>query len=151
MVEENLQLTSSAFVNNSQIPPKYTCDGDDVNPPLNIAGRPEGTQSLALIVDDPDAPAGTWDHWLVWNIDLGTTEIGENSLPAGAAQGVNSFGNSAWGGPCPPPGPAHRYVFKLYALDSRPNLEEGATKVELEQAMEGRILAQTQLVGRYGR
>lgn len=146
-----LKLTSRAFADGGQIPQKYTCDGEDVNPPLTISGVPENTQSLVLIVDDPDAPRGVWDHWLVWKISPTTGEVPENSVPAGAVQGTNSFGKVSWGGPCPPPGPAHRYVFKLYALDISLDLAAGARKAEIEQALTGHILAQTQLVGRYGR
>jgi hypothetical protein len=149
--ESSLRLVSRAFADGGQIPQKYTCDGADINPPLSIDGVPGGTQTLVLIVDDPDAPGGVWDHWLVWNIAPDTSEISENSVPAGAIQGTNGFGNSRWGGPCPPPGPAHAYVFKLYALDAPLNLAAGARKSEVETAMTGHVLARTKLIGRYGR
>lgn len=136
-----MKLSSPVFDSNTTIPSKYTCDGENVNPPLSISNIPVGTKSLALIVDDPDAPAGTWTHWIVLNIDPSTTEIAENSVPAGATQGTTSFGTAKWGGPCPPSG-THRYFFKLFALDSQPNSLEG---------MDGHILGQAELVGIYKR
>lgn len=146
-----MQLSSSAFADQETIPAKYTCEGENINPPLQISEVPEGTQSLVLIVDDPDAPAGTWDHWIVWNIAPNTTEIAENSVPERAEQGTTSFGQPGYGGPCPPPGPAHRYIFKLYALDATLDLTTGADKSDIEQAMADHILAQTQLIGLYQR
>lgn len=148
---EAMKIKSSAFEENGIIPKKYTCDGEDVNPPLSFEDIPEETKSLALIVDDPDAPAKVWTHWVVFNIPPTTTEIGENSVPEGAIQGKNDFGKVEYGGPCPPPGPAHRYRFKIYGLDIELDLEEGASKQAVEQAMEGHILAQGILVGKYGR
>lgn len=145
---EMLKLTSPSFT--SDIPPKYTCDGDDINPPLFIESVPAGAQSLVLIVDDPDAPAGTWVHWLVWNIDPLTSTIEENSVPSDSVQGTTSFGKPGYGGPCPPSG-RHRYFFKLYALDTMIELSESAKKEELEKAMQGHILDQAELVGSYGR
>jgi Raf kinase inhibitor-like YbhB/YbcL family protein len=142
----NLKL-SSVFENNQEIPAKYTCQGDDINPPLTIDGIPETTKTLVLIMDDPDAPAGTWDHWLVWNI-APTAEIKENSVPG--IQGRNSWGRNDYGGPCPP-SVTHRYVFKLYALDIELDLPEGADKKELEAAISGHVLAQTQLIGLYAK
>lgn len=135
-----MKLSSTAFQNNAIIPARYTCDGVNVNPPLTISDVPAGTQSLALIVHDPDAPRGDWTHWLVWGIDSTTTTIAEDSVPAGAIQGVTDFGSAAWGGPCPPSG-THRYVFKLYALDA---------KLELS-ARQGHILEEAELVGNYQR
>jgi Raf kinase inhibitor-like YbhB/YbcL family protein len=146
-----LEITSTAFSDQGEIPAKYTCDGDNTNPPLSVNSIPEGTQSLVLIVDDPDAPAGVWNHWIVWNISPTTLEIGENSVPAGAAGGINDFGNAAWDGPCPPSGSPHRYFFRVYTLDIRLDLETGASRGEVEKATEGHVLAQAQLVGRYGR
>lgn len=135
-----MKLTSPAFQNNAVIPARYTCDGENVNPPLTISEVPAGTQSLALIVHDPDAPRGNWTHWLLWNIDPATTSIAENSVPAGAVQGVTDFGSAAWGGPCPPSG-THRYIFTLYALDAKLDLS----------AMQGHILEEAELVGNYQR
>lgn len=143
-------LKSSAFEHNSSIPSRYTCDGEDVNPPLEISDVPEGTQSFALIVDDPDAPIGTFTHWLLWNIPLDITKIDEDSVPEGAVEGENDFGRVGWGGPCPPTG-THRYFFKMYALDTKLELERGATKAKLEKAMEGHILGKAELLGRYTR
>lgn len=147
----DLTLSSSAFEPGQTIPKKYTCDGENLSPPLTINGIPEGTQSLALIVDDPDAPAGTWVHWVVLNIPPQFDEIPEGSTPPSSLQGKNDFGDEKWGGPCPPPGPEHRYFFKLYALDSLLELEKGVNKPLLEEAMAGHILAQTELIGHYGR
>ena len=148
-VEEmkSLKLTSYAFKHNEIIPSKYTCDGSDINPPLKIDGLPEDTRSLALIVDDPDAPMGIWVHWVVWNIPA-KTNIEENSVPG--MEGLNDFKRQSYGGPCPPDR-EHRYFFKLYALDVELDLPEGATKAEVEKAMEGHILAEAKLMGRYER
>ncbi|MDP2855727.1 MAG: YbhB/YbcL family Raf kinase inhibitor-like protein [bacterium] len=144
-----IKLTSSAFENNQLIPAKYTCDGKDVNPPLRISEVPAGAQSLVLIVDDPDAPRGIWDHWIVYNINPQNTPIEENSVPEGSIQVVNSFGKKFYGGPCPPSG-THHYYFKLYALDTK--LEQDiSSKKELENAMENHILAQSELIGLYQR
>lgn len=145
-----MKLTSSAFSHNQSIPQNYTCDGENVNPPLSISGVPENTKSLALIMDDPDAPAGTWVHWAVWNIDPKTTEIAENSVPTGVVEGKTSFGKPGYGGPCPPSG-THRYFFKLYALDTTINLSSSSTKQDLEKAMEAQILDKTELIGLYSR
>jgi hypothetical protein len=147
---KGLQLVSPAFKNNEFIPEKYTCDGKDINPPLLIENIPSGTKSMALIVDDPDAPAGTWVHWVVWNISPDTKEMKESSVPGGAQQGVNDFRKHEYGGPCPPSG-THRYFFKLYALDTMLNLGSKAKKSDLEQAMKGHILEKTELIGRYRR
>jgi Raf kinase inhibitor-like YbhB/YbcL family protein len=145
-----LRITSAAFPNNGMIPPKFTCDGADVSTPLSIVNVPEKTRTLALIVDDPDAPAGTWVHWVVWNISPGTKEIPENSVPQGAVQGTNDFGKQKYGGPCPPSG-THRYYFKLYALDASLALKPGATKGQVEEAMKGHILGHADLIGLYRR
>ena len=147
---KGLQLVSPAFKHNEFIPEKYTCDGKDINPPLLIENIPSGTKSMALIVDDPDAPAGTWVHWVVWNISPDTKEMKESSVPEGAQQGVNDFRKHEYGGPCPPSG-THRYFFKLYTLDTMLNLGSKAKKSDLEQAMKGHILEKTELIGRYRR
>jgi hypothetical protein len=151
----SLKLTSSVFEESSAIPGKYTCDGEDVSPPLTWEGAPQGTKSFALIADDPDAPRGTWVHWVVYNIPVTRTELPEavastESIPAGGTQGMTDFGRIGYGGPCPPGG-THRYFFKLYALDTMLDLEPGATKKELIEAMEGHVLAQDILMGTYAR
>jgi Raf kinase inhibitor-like YbhB/YbcL family protein len=150
-----LKVTSSAFSEGGMIPRQYTCDGPDISPELSWEGVPEGTRSLALICDDPDAPAGTWVHWVLFNIPAG-----EKGLPAeiaskaalsnGSLQGTNDFGRLGYGGPCPPRG-THRYYFKLYALDIVLPLNAGAKKAQVEAAMAGHILAQVQLMGKYKR
>jgi len=145
-----LKISSTAFENNGNIPEKYTCDGMDLNPPLRFQNIPSGTKSLALIVDDPDAPMGTWVHWVVWNIDPKTGEIKEDAVPKGSLQGINDFGRHDYGGPCPPSG-THRYFFKLFALDTPLDLSTTARKADLEKAMKGHIVAQAQLVGFYKR
>jgi len=144
---KKLIVTSPAFENNGFIPSKYTCDGDNINPVLLIEGAPEATQSLALIVDDPDAPMGTWDHWIVWNI-LPTEKIEENSVPG--TEGLNSFRRHSYGGPCPPFG-THRYFFKVYALDTKLAIQPNSKKNDVEKAMEGHILAKGEIVGLYKR
>jgi len=148
-----LVLKSAAFKHNGFIPEKYTCDGLNVNPSLQIENIPSGTKSLVLIMDDPDATGGvTWDHWLVWNLNPDLKIIEENQVPTGAIQGTTSFGEIKYGGPCPPRGSKpHRYMFKLYALDSVLNLAAGASKAEIEKAMEGHILDKTVLIGLYSR
>ena len=145
-----LQITSPLFPHNGMIPSKFTCDGADVSPPLSIANIPEKTKSFALIVDDPDAPRGTWVHWVVWNIAAGTKEIPENSVSPEAIQGTNDFGKQRYGGPCPPSG-THRYLFKLYALDASLSLKPGSTKTQIEEAMKRHVLAQAELIGLYRR
>lgn len=146
-------LKSSAFKEGETIPAKHTCDAENVNPLLEIKNVPEGIKSLALILDDPDATGGvTWDHWLLWNIDPRTQYISEDNIPAGAVQGINSFGKIKYGGPCPPKGAsAHRYMFKLFALDTTLSLTEGATKAELEGAIANHVLNETTLIGFYAR
>jgi len=132
------------------IPQKFTCDGDDINPALAFEGIPSGAKSLALIMDDPDAPRGIWVHWVVWNIAPETAEIRENSIPAGGKQGMNDFRKRDWGGPCPPSG-THRYFFKLYALDRTLDLGPNTTKSELEAAMKNHIIDQAEMIGLYRR
>jgi len=150
-----IKLTSSAFKDGAMIPARYTCDGKDISPPLNWSEVPEGTQSFALICDDPDAPIGTWVHWVVYNIPDNVTAFPENvpphkSVMGNILQGMTDFRRIGYGGPCPPRG-THRYYFKIYALDTMLNLPAGATKRELLRAMEGHILVEGQLMGRYGR
>jgi Raf kinase inhibitor-like YbhB/YbcL family protein len=151
----SFQLTSTAFRFGETIPINYTCDGDDVSPPLKWTGSPEGTVSYALIADDPDAPAGTWDHWVLFNIPASTDTLEElfpftPEIPDGTRTGRNSWGRFGYNGPCPPSG-THRYFFSLYALDTVLDLEAGATSRQLRQAMEGHILKQTVLMGEYSR
>jgi Raf kinase inhibitor-like YbhB/YbcL family protein len=148
--QENMKISSPVFGPNQLIPKKYTCDGENINPPLKIEDTPKEAKSLVLIVDDPDAPVGTWDHWLVWNIDPKTEEINENSVPEKAVLGTNDFGKLPYGGPCPPSG-SHRYFFKIYALDTILELPQGVKKEALVKAMENRILDQSELIGRYSR
>ncbi len=150
------EIKSSAFQHGGDIPKKYTCEGADVSPPLNWTSPPEGTKSIALICDDPDAPVGTWIHWVFFGLPPDTRELPEGVpthkvLPSGGKQGINDFGNIGYGGPCPPPGPAHRYFFKLYALNTELDLKPGATKKELLKAMGKQTLAQAELMGRYRR
>ncbi|MBI2877475.1 MAG: YbhB/YbcL family Raf kinase inhibitor-like protein [Candidatus Tectomicrobia bacterium] len=151
-----LEIHSSAFTTGNPIPQKYSCDGPDLSPPLSWTAPPAGTQSLALIMDDPDAPVGTWVHWVLYDLPATIHELPEGvptqeTLPNGARQGINDFKQIGYGGPCPPRGPAHRYFFKLYALDQGVGLPPRATKEQLLQAMEGHILGQAELMGRYGR
>lgn len=145
-----MKITSSAFENNTKIPGKYTCDGENVNPPLSIFDVPLNAKSLVLIVDDPDAPSKTWVHWVLYDIDARTREIKENSIPSGVTQGMTDFGNINYGGPCPPLG-THRYFFKLYALDTNLSFPKGVTKQEVERAMQNHILSKAELIGLYGR
>ncbi len=144
-----MNLTSPAFEDKGTIPIKYTCDGEDISPPLMISGIPNGTDSLALILDDPDAPMGTWDHWLLWDFDP-VDRIDANTTPQGAVLGMNSFKRLSYGGPCPPDR-EHRYFFHLYALDMKIQLPEGSSKGALLKAMRGHILAEAELMGRYDR
>jgi Raf kinase inhibitor-like YbhB/YbcL family protein len=143
----DLMVKSPVFENNKPIPKKYSCDGEEVNPPLTVDGIPKPTKTLALIVDDPDAPRGTFDHWVMWNI-APARAIGENTVPG--TQGVNSAGQHAYVGMCPPSG-THRYFFKIYALDTELSLKESANKKELEKAMQGHVLAKGELIGLYRR
>tara|TARA_Y100000310_G_C20588826_1_gene766881 strand:+ start:383 stop:901 length:519 start_codon:yes stop_codon:yes gene_type:complete len=149
---EEMKLSSSAFEDNGNIPSKHTCDGEDISPQLSIEEIPEGAKSLVLIMDDPDAvkPAGkVWDHWIIFNIPPETKEVSEGQEPQGT-HGIGTSGNKKYHGPCPPDG-EHSYFFKLYALDVELSLEEGATKPEIEKAMEWHILEQTELIGKYKR
>ncbi len=148
-------ITSAAFASGATIPPRYTCDGEDLSPPLAWQGAPEGTRAFALICDDPDAPAGTWIHWVIYNIPA--TEAGlaegipsQETLPNGARQGVNSWGRVGYNGPCPPRG-THRYFFTLYALNTLLQLGPGARRDDLLRALRGHILAETRLMGTYAR
>lgn len=150
------QITTSAFSSGGTIPKNYTCDGPDLSPPLSWKDAPAGAQAFALIADDPDAPAGTWVHWVIYNIPSSAKELREGvqkteQLPDGSRQGRNDFRKIGYGGPCPPPGKPHRYFFKLYALDAKLNLKPGATKAEVEGAIKGHTLAQSELMGKYGR
>jgi Raf kinase inhibitor-like YbhB/YbcL family protein len=147
--ERMMELRSPAFEADGEIPTVYTCDGQDVSPPLEISGVPQGTQALALVVDDPDAPVGTWDHWLLYNIAPDTTGIEEDVRNLGTP-GTNSWGNQEYGGPCPPGG-RHRYFFRVYALNQRLDLQAGAGKTELFKAMEGHILDEAEVMGTYAR
>jgi Raf kinase inhibitor-like YbhB/YbcL family protein len=147
--EGTMKISSPVFADNGSIPAKFTCDGGDTSPPLTIAGIPPSAKSLALIMDDPDAPGGTFDHWIVWNIPANTTAIAEGKAPQGVTA-KNGFGKNAYGGPCPPGG-EHRYFFKLYALDTTLNLPPSSKKSDLEKAMNGHTVAQAQIVGKYKR
>lgn len=147
-----MQISSTAFEPDANIPRKYTCDGENISPPLAFSDIPAAAQSLVLIMDDPDAlkPAGkVWDHWLVWNISPTTITLAEGANPPGIV-GYNSGGKKSYSGPCPPDG-EHRYFFKLYALDTDLDLPFNATKSDIEKAMSGHILEQVQLMGRYSR
>jgi Raf kinase inhibitor-like YbhB/YbcL family protein len=151
-----MEIKSSAFQNGADIPRKYTCDGTDVSPPLWWENAPSETKAFALISDDPDAPVGTWVHWVIYDLPADTKELVEGvktseTLLNGAKQGINDFRKVGYGGPCPPPGPAHRYFFRLYVLDAQTNLKPRATKQQLLDAMKGHILAEAQLIGRYKR
>lgn len=140
-----LNVASAAFNNMGYIPRKYTCEGDNINPPLQIGPIPEEAKSLVLIIEDPDAPGGTWLHWLVWNIPA-SHRINENEIPG--EEGLNDFGNTAYGGPCPPSG-VHRYYFKVYALDDLIDLPGGSQRSKVEAAMRDHIVAYGELVGLY--
>ncbi len=146
--EMALKISSPAFGNNEDIPAKYTCQGDDISPPLKFEGIPTGTKSLVLICDDPDAPGGNWDHWIIYNILPTVTEISENSVPEGAIEATNSWGAEEYGGPCPPSG-KHRYFFKLFALDIILTLDTGSDKKDVEEAMEGHIIEKAEMIGLY--
>jgi Raf kinase inhibitor-like YbhB/YbcL family protein len=145
-----IQITSAAFTDGGKIPRLYTCDDQNVSPPLAWTGVPTNTVGLALIMDDPDAPSGTWVHWVLFNLSSDQTGLDQGKSGIGM-DGVNDFGKIGYGGPCPPRGSNHRYFIKLYALDKTLDLKVGATKAQLENAMKGHILAQGQLMGRYGR
>ena len=144
-----MKITSSAFQEGGNIPSKFTCEGSDTSPPLQISGVPSDAKSLVLIADDPDAPGGLFTHWLVWNIPPQTSSIPEGSAAKGV-QGANDFGKSGYRGPCPPPG-THRYSFKVFALDRELDLRSGAKRSEVDTATKGHVVAQGELVGLYGR
>lgn len=144
---KEMKISSPNFQNNERIPEKYTCDGEDINPTIHIEDIPEGTKSLVLIVDDPDAPIGTWVHWVVFNIPP-TNLIEEDSVPG--TEAMNNFERTSYGGPCPPSG-VHRYFFKVYALDTELSLTEDATKDNVEDAMTDHILGKGELIGVYSR
>ena len=151
-----LVISSPSFSSGGDIPKKHTCDAADVSPQLAWSGAPAGVRSFALIADDPDAPVGTWVHWVYYDLPASATGLPENvskvdEPPTGGRQGRNDFRRIGYGGPCPPPGKPHRYFFKLYALDRTLDLKPGATKKEVEQAMKGHVLAQAELMGKYGR
>jgi Raf kinase inhibitor-like YbhB/YbcL family protein len=144
-----MKITSSAFQQGANIPSKFSCDGANASPPLEIADVPSGAKSLALIVDDPDAPSGLFTHWAVWNISPQTSTIAEGSTPKGV-QGTNDFGKSGYSGPCPPSG-THRYYFKIFALDRQLDLPFGAKRGQLDEATRGHVITQGELMGRYSR
>jgi Raf kinase inhibitor-like YbhB/YbcL family protein len=152
----SLNLSSPSFTNSGDIAKKFTCDGADVSPQLQWNEVPAGTKTLALLVDDPDAPVGNWNHWTLWNLPASSRGLPEGvskerRLSDGTEQGQNDFHKTGYNGPCPPPGKPHRYYFKLYALDTKLDLKAGASKKELEAAMKGHVLSQAEWMGRYGR
>jgi Raf kinase inhibitor-like YbhB/YbcL family protein len=149
-------ISSPSFSDGGDIAKKFTCDGADVSPQLSWSDAPAGTKSLALLADDPDAPVGNWNHWVLWNLHVESRQLPENvaktaQLPEGTRQGMNDFRKTGYNGPCPPPGKPHRYYFKIFALDTKLDLKGNAGKRELEAAMKGHILAQAESMGRYGR
>ena len=150
-----MNLESPAFTQGQPIPQKHTCDGEDASPELRWSGAPAGTKSFALIADDPDAPSGTWVHWVIYNIPASTHElpagIEKTAASSGGTLGVNDFKKSGYGGPCPPPGKPHRYFFKIYALDTQLSLKAGATKKDVEAAMKSHTLGKAELMGTYQR
>ena len=151
-----MQLTSPAFRNGATLPVQYTCDGKNISPPLTWSGAPAESESLVLIVNDPDAPIGDWVHWVLYGLPPSTNSLVEDLsksqyLPGGARQGLNDFKHLGYGGPCPPAGKPHRYFFKLYALDTKLGLKPGATRKEVEAAMEKHVIAQAELMGTYQR
>lgn len=152
---EKITVSAEAFKEGGNIPAEHTCDGRDVSPLLSWKGVPAGAKSIALVMDDPDAPGGTFVHWVIFNIPAGVQKLpegmpGNKTLADGSRQGVNDFGRIGYGGPCPPRG-THRYYFKLYALDTMLDLAPGATEKQLEDAMKGHVLAEGELMGRYNR
>ena len=144
-----MKITSSVFQQGGNIPSKFTCDGADTSPPLQIQEVPPTAKSLVLIVDDPDAPSGLFTHWIIWNISPQASTIAEGSAPKGV-EGLNDFGKSRYGGPCPPSG-THRYFFKIFALDKELDLPTGSKRAQLDAAMKGHVIAQGELMGRYSR
>jgi Raf kinase inhibitor-like YbhB/YbcL family protein len=152
----SLTISSPSFSNGGDIAKKFTCDGTDVSPQLSWTDPPAGTKTFALLADDPDAPVGNWNHWTMWNLPPNLRGLPEGvskeaRLPDGSEQGSNDFRKPGYNGPCPPPGKPHRYYFKLFALDANLELKPGAGKKQLETAMKGHILAQSEWMGRYGR
>src|SRR5215469_1304123 len=152
----NIQITSTAFTDGNPIPTEFTCDGSDVSPDLKWSGAPDGTKSVALICDDPDAPGGTFVHWVIYGIPAGENQLPKAvpstpTLPSGARQGKNGFGTTGYRGPCPPRGGAHRYFFRLYALDAAIDAPAGASRAQIDAAMKGHIIAQGQVMGKYQR
>jgi len=145
-----MKITSPAFNYKETIPSKFTCEGENINPPLAFSDVPENARSLVLIMDDPDAPIGTWAHWTMWNIDPQTREIAENSSPAESIEGHTSFGRPGYGGPCPPSG-THRYFFKLYALNDTLDLGPSTDKEKLEETMARYVITSSELIGLYKR
>ena len=152
----SFSLTTKAFTSAGDIPRQFTCEGQDISPALEWSGAPTGTRAFALIADDPDAPAGTWTHWVLFDLPASSNHLPEgvaktSDVPGGGHQGRNDFGKTGYGGPCPPPGKPHRYFFKLYALDGPLNLKGGASRAEVEGAMKGHTLGETQVMGKYKR
>jgi Raf kinase inhibitor-like YbhB/YbcL family protein len=150
------KLTSSAFAAGVEIPEKYSCQGEDVSPALTWSGAPQKTAAWAIIMDDPDAPAGTWVHWVMWNLPASARSVPEGvprreQSDEGAAQGRNSFGKIGYNGPCPPSGQTHRYLFRLFALDQKLDLAAGASRSQLDAAMKGHVLAQAEYMGKFHR
>jgi Raf kinase inhibitor-like YbhB/YbcL family protein len=145
----SITVSSTAFADGGTIPRRYTCDGADVSPPLRLTGVPSGTQELAILVEDPDAPGGTFVHWVAWGIDPAGAGVDEAVAPSG--EGTNGFGRRGYGGPCPPRGAPHRYVFTVFALSRRLDLRSGASADQLRQAVADATIAQGRLTGRYGR
>ena len=153
---EQISISSDAFKDGNSLPVEHTCNGEDRSPTLSWNTVPAGTRSIALIVDDPDAPGKTWVHWVIYNIPANSSGLPgavpkNKTLDDGSLQGKNDFGRIGYNGPCPPPGKAHRYFFRVYALDTALSLKSGATKSQLEAAMSGHILAQGEMIGKYGR
>jgi Raf kinase inhibitor-like YbhB/YbcL family protein len=151
LVGEVNRLTSPSFADGSTIPTRHTADGENVSPPLTWTGAPEGTESFVLVCEDPDAPSGTFVHWLVAGIPATCRELREGLHRVDLVEGENGFGELGWGGPSPPPGAPHRYVFRLYALDTTPTLEAGARRPDFDRAIEGHVLHEAVLIGMYGR
>jgi Raf kinase inhibitor-like YbhB/YbcL family protein len=154
--QQKIVLVSAAFQPGADIPRKYTCDAEDTSPPLRWANAPSATKSFALIADDPDAPGGTWVHWVIYDLPAETKDLAEGAtktdvLASGAKQGVNDFRKVGYGGPCPPAGAAHRYYFKLYALDAATGLKPRATKQQVLEAIKGHVVGEAELIGRYKR
>ena len=144
-----MTVSSTAFADGGDLPRRHTCDGEDLSPPLSFSGAPEGTREIALLVEDPDAPSGTFVHWVAWGIDPSAGALAEGAAAPGA--GRNGFGRPGYGGPCPPKGPAHRYIFRAFAVSRRLELKSGASADDLREAMHGSVLAEGSLTGRYAR